>query len=170
MQKLLQKNQESKKSLAVVYLDIDHFKKINDTYGHNIGDEVLRTFAYRLKDSLRSFDLVARLGGEEFVAILPDVNDEMALFIAERLRRTIAEKPVKCNIPAGELSITTSVGGAIIHASDHEQGKFDIAQILHRADEQLYAAKHGGRNCTVFEKIGKLDPEKFIQEPRRVIE
>jgi two-component system cell cycle response regulator len=170
MQKLLKKNAESKKSLGVLYLDIDHFKQVNDTYGHSVGDEILRTFAFRLKDSLRSFDLVARLGGEEFVAILPDISDEMALLIAERLRRTIADKPIKCNTPQGELSITTSIGGTIVRAQEYVEEADEIQKIIHRADQALYEAKHGGRNCTVFEKIGRLDPEKFMQEPRRVIE
>ena len=169
MQKLLQKNYEAKKSLGVLYLDIDYFKKVNDTYGHGVGDEILRTFAYRLKDNLRSFDMVARLGGEEFVAILPDINDEMALFIAERLRRAIADKPIKCNAPGGELAITTSIGGAIIRVSDGP-GPFDIQTILDRADKGLYEAKNGGRNCTVFEDIGRLDSDRFMQEPRKVIE
>ncbi len=170
MQKLLQKNAESKKNLGVLYLDIDHFKKVNDTYKHVIGDEILRTFAFRIKDSLRSFDLVARLGGEEFVAILPDISDDMAMIVAERLRNAIAGKPFKCNIPQGELSITTSIGGAIVRADDYGAGPYNIEQVFDRADRALYEAKNSGRNCTVFENIGKLDSEKFIQEPRRAIE
>ena len=170
MQKLLQKNSEANKNLCVLYLDIDHFKRVNDTHGHKVGDEILRTFAFRIKDSLRSIDLVARLGGEEFVAILPDVSDEMAQIVAERLRRSIAETPIACSIPAGELSITTSIGGTIIRADDQDSAQETIQTILNRADQALYEAKHGGRNRTVFEGIGALDPEKFAQEPRRVIE
>lgn len=170
MQKLLQKNAESRKNLGVLYLDIDHFKKVNDTYSHSVGDEILRTFAFRIKDSLRSFDLVARLGGEEFVAILPDISDDMALIVAERLRNAIAGKPFKCNTPQGELSVTTSIGGAIVRADDYGAGPYNIEQVLDRADRALYEAKNSGRNCTVFENIGKLDAEKFIQEPRRAIE
>ncbi|MEM6781938.1 MAG: PleD family two-component system response regulator, partial [Pseudomonadota bacterium] len=87
LQKLLEKNKTSKKSLGVLMMDIDHFKNINDTYGHNVGDEILKVFSERIQDNLRSFDLVARLGGEEFIALLPDVGDEKAKFVAERLRR-----------------------------------------------------------------------------------
>jgi two-component system cell cycle response regulator len=170
MQKLLQKNVESRKNLGVLYLDIDHFKKVNDTYSHSVGDEILRTFAFRIKDSLRSFDLVARLGGEEFVAILPDISDDMAMIVAERLRNAIAGKPFKCNTPQGELTVTTSIGGAIVRADDYSAGPYNIDQVLDRADRALYEAKNAGRNCTVFENIGKLDAEKFIQEPRRAIE
>ncbi len=163
--KQLQKNIESKKHLCVLVLDIDFFKKINDTYGHGVGDEVLKTIAFRLKDSLRSFDLVARLGGEEFVVILPDTNEEMSHFVSERLRRTIGERPIKCNVEGGEITVTTSIGGAFI-----EPGTHSVQAVLDRADKALYAAKEGGRDCTVFENIGKLDPEKFKQEPRPTIE
>lgn len=165
LMKMLQKNEESKKHLCVLLFDIDHFKKINDTYGHGVGDEVLKAIAFRLKDSLRSFDLVARLGGEEFVVILPDTNEDMSHFISERLRRTIGEKPIRCNAPEGQITVTTSIGGAYI-----EPGSHTVQSVLDRADKALYAAKEGGRNGTVFEKIGKLDANRFIQEPRLVIE
>ena len=158
LQKLLQKNETSKKSLSILMMDIDHFKKINDTYGHGVGDEILKIFAERVKDGLRSFDLVARLGGEEFVVILPDVSDEMAQFVAERLRRMIGEVPFKCSAPEGEVNVTTSIGGTIIRSGEHA-----TEDVLKIADDALYQAKEGGRNVTVFDKIGKLDPEKFKQ-------
>ncbi|MCB9988420.1 MAG: PleD family two-component system response regulator [Rhodospirillales bacterium] len=165
LQKLLQKNQESKKSLCVLLLDIDHFKDVNDTHGHGVGDEVLKTFAFRLQDNLRSFDLVARLGGEEFVAILPDTSEDMSQLIAERLRRSICDKPFKCSTPDGELSISTSIGGALIDHNGHS-----VEEVLERADKALYQAKDSGRNCTVFEDIGKLDPDKFKIGDRQLIE
>lgn len=165
LQKLLQKNELNKKDLCVLLLDIDHFKDVNDTHGHSVGDEVLKTFAFRLKDSLRSFDLVARLGGEEFVAILPDVSVDMAHFVSERLRRSIADKPFKCSAEGGAISITTSVGGAIIEAGNHT-----VQSVLERADKALYQAKNDGRNCTHFENVGRLDSNKFLQEKRAVIE
>ncbi len=165
LQKMIEKSNETRKNLCALLLDIDFFKKTNDTYGHGVGDEVLKTFAFRLKDNLRSFDLVARLGGEEFVAILPDTSEDMALHVAERLRMSIAERPFKCSHPQGEVSITTSIGGALI-----EPGPHSVQGVLDRADKALYEAKKIGRNCTVFEKIGKLDPEKFRQELRRPLE
>jgi two-component system cell cycle response regulator len=94
----------------------------------------------------------------------------MAMIVAERLRRAIADAPIPCGAPEGKLSVTTSIGGAIIRAGDYGAGPYNIHTILNRADQALYQAKDLGRNCTVFENIGKLDPEKFIQEPRRVIE
>lgn len=163
--KLLEKNVESKKSLAVLMIDIDHFKKVNDTYGHNVGDEILKIFGDRLKDSLRSFDLVARMGGEEFVVILPDVSEERAHMVAERLRRSISDVPFPCSAPGGSLSVTTSIGGALINYEKHTP-----KEIMDRADKCLYEAKKGGRNCTVFEGIGKLDPEKFQAQERKTFD
>ena len=161
LEKLIENNAKSKKALGVIMMDIDHFKAVNDTHGHNVGDEILKVFADRIKDNLRSFDLVARLGGEEFVAILPDVSPERAYMVAERLRRSIAEDPIICSAEGGSLSITTSVGGAIVNRGGHS-----IPAILERADKCLYEAKHGGRNCTVFENKGKLNPDEYKEVER----
>lgn len=163
LEKLLLKNQKSNKALGLLLLDIDHFKQINDTHGHNIGDDVLKTFSKRLRDGLRSFDFVARYGGEEFVILLPDVNDRTAVMVAERLRRAIADKPVRCNIEEGELNITTSIGGAVINQES------DSDKVLKRADIALYEAKEAGRNCTVFDRIGKINPEDYAQKSRKFV-
>ncbi len=165
MQKLIENNASSNKALGVILMDIDHFKSVNDTHGHKVGDEVLQVFSARIKDNLRSFDLVARLGGEEFVAILPDVSPERAYMVAERLRRSIADEPIPCSVEGGVLSVTTSVGGAIINNGGHE-----IAAVLERADKCLYEAKETGRNCTVFENKGKLDPEQYKEVERQFFE
>ena len=165
LEKLLVKNQETRKSLAVLMVDIDHFKQVNDTHGHNVGDEVLKIFAQRLKDKLRSFDLVARMGGEEFVVILPDVSEERAHMVAERLRSSIADNPFTCAVEGGVLPITTSIGGAIISS-----GVTSTHEALERADKALYQAKEDGRNCTVFEGVGKLDPQVFASAERARIE
>ncbi|HBH26315.1 MAG TPA: PleD family two-component system response regulator [Rhodospirillaceae bacterium] len=157
--KLLEKNRAAKKSLAVLMMDIDHFKKVNDTQGHDVGDEVLKVFAQRLQENLRSFDLVARMGGEEFVAILPDVTEARAHAVAERLRRAVAEEPVPCSVPEGTLPITTSIGGAFIDGEGAEEA--DTLEAIKRADANLYKAKQAGRNCSVFEDYGKLDPADF---------
>ncbi len=161
LEKLIESNAQSKKALGVIMMDIDHFKEVNDTHGHKAGDDVLQVFAERMKNNLRSFDLVARLGGEEFVAILPDVSPERAYVVAERLRRSIADDPVPCSVEGGFLNITTSVGGAIINNGGHA-----ISSILERADKCLYEAKNSGRNCTVFENKGKLDPDEYKEVER----
>jgi two-component system cell cycle response regulator len=130
-----------------------------------VGDEVLKVFAERIKDNLRSFDLVARLGGEEFVAILPDVSPERAYVVAERLRRSIADVPIPCSVEGGALNVTTSIGGAIINRGGHS-----IPAVLERADKCLYEAKNMGRNCAVFENKGKLNPEDYKEVERSFID
>lgn len=165
LQKLLTKNQSSRKTLSILYLDIDFFKKVNDTHGHNVGDEILKGFSERIKDQLRSFDLVARLGGEEFVAILPDISHELAHVVAERLRRAIADKPFPCSAPGGSLSITTSIGGIVL---DPETTDSTIQDIIKRADDQLYKAKNDGRNRVYFEDKGLLNPDDYKSEERKL--
>ncbi|HOO81426.1 MAG TPA: PleD family two-component system response regulator [Alphaproteobacteria bacterium] len=164
LDKLLEKNKDSKKSLAVLMLDIDHFKPVNDTYGHKAGDETLKIFAKRIQDNLRSFDLVARLGGEEFVAILPDISERRTYIVAERLRRSIADEPFDVGLESGPINITTSIGGTIVDFEKHT-----VEEVLERADKALYEAKEGGRNCVVFEGKGKLIPEEHESEERKTI-
>lgn len=162
LHKLLVKNVENKKKLAVLMVDIDHFKQVNDTHGHDVGDQILKIFAQRLKDNLRSFDLVARMGGEEFVVVLPDVSDDRPYMVSERLRLAICEEPFPCTVPGGMLDITTSIGGAII-----EPEPVSMEEALKRADICLYQAKKEyGRNCSVFEHIGKLDATQYLPRGR----
>jgi len=165
IEKLLQNAEQNQKNIGVLMIDIDHFKAVNDTYGHTVGDEILVIFAERLKDKLRSFDLVARMGGEEFVAILPDVTPERAYVVAERLRRSICQDPFPCSVPDGSISITTSLGGAII-----TPGQYTSVEIIERADKCLYQAKKEGRNCSVFEGLGKLDSEIYKEKDRKIID
>ncbi|MCK5373737.1 MAG: PleD family two-component system response regulator [Alphaproteobacteria bacterium] len=163
LDKLIENNVHSNKVLAVLMMDIDHFKSVNDTYGHSVGDEVLKVFSERLKNSVRSFDLIARYGGEEFVVILPDVSPERAYMIAERLRRSIGDTPITCSVEQGSIKITTSIGGAII-----KDGSHDIEEILGRADKCLYEAKHGGRDRTIFEEKGMITDEDYKEIERAV--
>ncbi|HQX27409.1 MAG TPA: PleD family two-component system response regulator [Alphaproteobacteria bacterium] len=163
LEKLLLKNQESKKSLAVLLVDIDHFKQVNDKYGHTAGDEVLQIFSQRLLGNLRSFDLVARLGGEEFAVILPDVSEQRAWMVGERLRASISD--VAFNVTGHEgIAITTSIGAALIDHNQHTKH-----EVLERADKCLYEAKKGGRNAVVFEGKGKLNPDEFKEAQRQFI-
>jgi len=166
LQKLLQANTTSRKSLGVLMIDIDNFKVVNDTHGHAVGDEILKEFAIRLQDKLRGFDMVARMGGEEFVALLPDVTNDMAHIVAERLRKAISDAPFKCAVEGGQLEITTSVGGTIIEAGT----SIDPEIALKQADDALYDAKEGGRNASVFHGTGKLDPKAYLSEKRMFIE
>jgi len=164
--KLLQKNETSRKPLGVLMVDIDKFKAVNDTYGHGVGDEILKEFARRIQDKLRGFDMVARLGGEEFVILLPDVTEEMAHTVAERLRSAIADEPFKCAVPEGQLSITTSLGGTILQ----EGTQATPEEVLKQADDSLYEAKEGGRNASYFHGKGRLEPDDHQSEPRMFLE
>ena len=166
LQKIIAKNIENKKDMAVLILDIDHFKSVNDTYGHDVGDEVLKVFAERLKDSTRSFDLVARMGGEEFVVVLPEVSDDRPYMVAERLRQAICSTPIPCKAPEGHLAITTSVGGVVIGPE-----VITPEEAIKRADVGLYQAKKEfGRNCCVFEGIGKINPDDYQPRGRPELE
>ena len=129
------------KHTALLVVDIDHFKAVNDTYGHDGGDAVLQHFARLAKTSLREIDLIGRLGGEEFGIILPATDQVMAMGAAERLRRTIAESET-LNRQA-RINVTISTGLTMLFAADHS-----IDEPMHRADMALYAAKSQGRNLT----------------------
>jgi len=129
------------KTLSLVLTDIDFFKSINDTHGHDVGDEVLREFGDRIRRSVRGADLACRYGGEEFVLILPDSDQNAAAAIAERLRARMDHDPIPVAGGQKQLTITISLGVATI------QGSEDTAEaILKRADEALYKAKRDGRN------------------------
>ena len=166
MQKLLQKNAASNKAMAVLILDIDNFKSFNTVHGYLIGDAVLKIFADRIQDSLRSFDLVARLGGEEFIVILPDVQTEMAYFIGERLRRSISAEPFAVQPEGGPVKVTTSIGGVIIQGG----GEGTIPEILKRADDMLHVAKNSGKDQVVFEGKGRIDSDQYMPGARVFIE
>jgi two-component system cell cycle response regulator len=132
----------SGRPLSVVVVDIDKFKSINDTHGHDAGDNVLREFARRLQSNTRGIDLACRLGGEEFVIIMPDTGMERARQVGERVRECIAGEP----FPADQdvlVAVTASVGVATLGEHDTFAGMFK------RADRALYAAKRGGRNRVV---------------------
>lgn len=152
LEKLLTKNREANKSLCVLMLDIDHFKRVNDTYGHAAGDEVLKIFADRVSQRLRSFDLVARLGGEEFVVILPDISLDMAMQVSERLRKGIEREPFPVSGPHGSIPVTVSIGACMIGGED----VVTVEECLKRSDDELYRAKEGGRNAVYFAGHGKI--------------
>ncbi|NJL07200.1 MAG: PleD family two-component system response regulator [Methylacidiphilales bacterium] len=132
------------KPVSLLILDIDHFKSVNDTWGHDAGDDVLREFALRLKRSIRGIDLACRFGGEEFVVVMPETDLAAAKAVAERIRRQIAAEPFAIQKGTRQLDVTISIGLAT------RQGPADMPEaILKRADEALYRAKRGGRNRVV---------------------
>ncbi|MCU7727602.1 diguanylate cyclase [Actinoplanes sp. KI2] len=129
------------RDLAAVMLDIDKFKSVNDTYGHGVGDEVIREVAARVRASIRRSDVLGRYGGEEFAVVLPDHHDA-APDLAERMRHAVADTPIPT--AAGPLPITISVG-----LTQLEPGDASLDQVLARADLALYRAKESGRNRVV---------------------
>ncbi|CVI58209.1 MULTISPECIES: PleD family two-component system response regulator [Agrobacterium] len=130
--------------ISICMTDIDRFKLVNDTYGHDVGDEVLREFAARIRSTVRGADLACRYGGEEFVVVMPDTPMELAASVAERLRAIVEDKPFYVRSIDRELSITASLG---IATSSGAFGAPD--EILKQADKALYEAKHAGRNRVV---------------------
>jgi two-component system cell cycle response regulator len=131
------------KPVAVLTFDLDYFKRINDTYGHDAGDDVLKEFSRRLKNFVRDTDLVVRHGGEEFLVIMPDTDSRLAINIAERLRRDV-QNEVFVTRAGASIAATVSIGVAEL------QGENDSPDaLLRRADQALYAAKREGRNRVV---------------------
>jgi two-component system cell cycle response regulator len=125
---------------GVILLDIDHFKVVNDTHGHPVGDILLTELAEMLRRQVRVEDVVCRIGGEEFMAVLPDTQLEQVQLVAERLRNSVSEIPIR--VPSGgKLSVTVSMGVTMLDAEDN-----DPAEAMARADRALYHAKDSGRN------------------------
>ncbi len=142
---MLGKAQEQDRDLALMIIDIDHFKAVNDTYGHDIGDAVLREFSARLRRNIRGVDLACRFGGEEFVVLMPDTDSSQADAVAERVRQSIAEQTFQVGTPR-PLSVTVSVGVSLNESlGDTPEG------MIKRADVALYRAKREGRNRVIFD-------------------
>lgn len=128
--------------LSVILLDVDHFKKCNDTYGHDVGDAILQQVAERLNNGLRPGDVGARYGGEEFVVLLPETDTEGAVAVAERLRLALGETPMRHITTPDATTQTASFGVATLVPHDEWGQK----ELVSRADTALYEAKHAGRN------------------------
>jgi len=142
----LMKSAGATKPISFLLLDIDYFKAVNDTHGHDVGDEVLREFANRISANVRGIDLACRHGGEEFVVVMPDTDSGFAFTVAERLRQSIECTPIAISHAPNALKITVSIGIASSNGGD------DVPdQLLRRADQALYRAKREGRNRVIAE-------------------
>lgn len=137
---LLELSKRSKEDFTVMVLDLDKFKTINDTYGHTIGDEVIKTFAKLLISNTRTSDITARLGGEEFAILLPRTTKDETVLLAENLRKKVESHTI--NIYNKEIKFTVSIGVAIVELKKDKQ----ISEALNKADTALYKAKRNGRN------------------------
>lgn len=137
----LQRARRYHRSLAVVMLDIDSFKDFNDTWGHLAGDQALQAVSQLLKNNLRQSDILCRYGGDEFVVLLPESDQQHALLAADKLRRAVAAEPVPAGKSGGTVYLTISFGVAAYP----ENGDNEM-DLLHQADRALYAAKRSGRN------------------------
>lgn len=125
-------------STGILMLDIDFFKRVNDVYGHDVGDDVLRMLATTLRRNIRMHDVVGRWGGEEFMAVFENVDSKVLLRIAEKLRQMVAGSQLQAN--GQTIQVTVSIGGTLLRSED------TLESALKRADTMLYASKQSGRN------------------------
>jgi diguanylate cyclase (GGDEF)-like protein len=142
-----------RQKFALLMIDIDHFKELNDTYGHHVGDQVLRDVASILMKDMREVDTVARYGGEEFVIILPETTEPGAQYVAQRLRRAVEQAKFFAGSPQAIQHLTISIGIAVFDTD--AQFKRDLIEF---ADAALYAAKRAGRNQVVsYSELARQD-------------
>ncbi|MGB3831790.1 MAG: PleD family two-component system response regulator [Mesorhizobium sp.] len=144
LQTLFERAMARRRPLSVMITDLDRFKAVNDTFGHDGGDDVLREFARRLRQNVRGIDLACRYGGEEFVVVMPDTDGEVAQKVAERIRAQIAGQPFAVGREGRTITVTVSVG-----VSSLLKGPDCVEALMKRADMALYEAKTGGRNRVV---------------------
>jgi two-component system, cell cycle response regulator len=140
LQNEIDRSHRTKKPLSVLIIDLDHFKKINDNYGHLIGDEIIQQASIRMKSMIRKYDNIGRYGGEEFLIISPDCNIEKGYEIAERIRESINSVPFQTL--KGDIDLTVSIG---VSSNSHIEN-ISILNIVNHADTALYNAKNSGRN------------------------
>lgn len=142
----IEKSDDTNARLSLVMTDIDHFKKFNDTYGHQIGDEVLKVFAQMMQKNTKGKDIVARYGGEEFALILPDTDCKDARILIEQIRLKLQNKKLKNNKNGETISKVTASFGIAQHVAGQSR-----EELIERADAKLYEAKRNGRNCIVVD-------------------
>jgi two-component system cell cycle response regulator len=152
----LSRSQRESGCTIVLLGDVDHFKSINDTYGHPVGDEVLQEIARRLLLSIRSYDFVGRYGGEEFLMVLNNCKPQFADARAEEIRKAVGSRPIQTG--SGPLQVTMSFGLLL----SHDWGVRPVEELLHEVDAALYAAKATGRNCV---KLAKPDLSREKASP-----
>jgi diguanylate cyclase (GGDEF)-like protein len=163
LQRELERAARTQSSTGVLMLDLDHFKQVNDTYGHLSGDVVLREVAQRISQAVRSYDLVARYGGEEFLIVLPGCDKDQTQGCAERVRAAIASAPIVAH--NSEIPVTVSIGAMI--ATGGETAEIEI---LAAADAALYQAKNSGRDRVILSSAGRQISLASLPAPERLRE
>ena len=160
----LNRSHREKKSTTILLGDVDHFKRINDTYGHVVGDEILIEIANRLLGAVRSYDFVGRYGGEEFLVVLNSCDPAFAPARAEAIRKSISKSPIQT--AKGSLSLTMSLGALM----SSDWGLRSVEELLHEADTALYEAKASGRDCLrIAQPTAKTEPPAaLLSQPMRL--
>ncbi len=153
-----EESQRYQRPLSLAIIDLDFFKRVNDTNGHAVGDEVLKSLSHIFQDSIRSTDLAARYGGEEFAVMMPETDLAEALVFAEKIRTLVGERQIETN--AGAISATVSIGVATVPHSSHIRS---AKELVVAADKALYRAKKNGRNQVQAEK--RRDPARKTLTP-----
>ncbi len=153
LHKEIERSLRARSPLGILLLDVDHFKTVNDTHGHLVGDAVLREIGSRLADATRPYDVTGRYGGEEFLILLPNCGRDETEHSAERIRAAIASIPFQSG--NSKFSITVSIGATVVLGSPESD-----AALLNQADQALYQAKSRGRNCIVMHSRTQLKPEQ----------
>ncbi len=156
----LQRSIRYKKPLGLILTDIDHFKNVNDTYGHPVGDEVIRQVSAVLKQQARTTDVVARYGGEEFAVVMEETDAQGGLMVAERIRQAVQKIVVQTEM--GPLKVTISLGVSSYPTHGHEKHI-----LIERADQALYTAKHSGRNRAVIASSPTAAEPPAAQQPEK---
>lgn len=145
LENTMRQAKRSQTDLIILYIDIDHFKNINDAHGHDVGDIVIRHFAHYLKKSLRESDIIGRIGGEEFLVGIPGLGMENGVIVAEKLRKGVMNDSIVIN-DGTIIQISISIGVSIYRYSE----EINSREILKKADNALYDAKNSGRNKVCF--------------------
>lgn len=148
LQEEIARSKRSKSPLSCIFFDLDHFKKVNDQFGHLMGDKVLKQTAQLIKEQLRESDFLARYGGEEFTLLLPDTTTEQATLVTERIRKKVAETTLPFNVLTS-VTLSAGISTFLPERSSNRSLSTLAEQLVKKADQAMYTAKARGRNCVV---------------------
>ena len=165
LEKEMERTQRSGQPTSLIMFDADHFKQVNDTYGHSAGDRVLRYIATTIQNETRKLDIPCRYGGEEFAIVLPTTPVVTAIHVAERIRATLEKALIAINDQAQEIQITASLGVS----SYQQNNRFGAEDFINRSDQQLYQAKKSGRNQVCADTTSRPDSGSVSDAEREAL-